>query len=55
MVLSVIIGALLQVDPALPELASRTRVALGDVAVALASGCAVRWRLPPVCPRRWSA
>ena len=40
MMLSVIIGVLLQVDPALSEVASRTRVRLGDVAVALASGCA---------------
>jgi uncharacterized hydrophobic protein (TIGR00341 family) len=40
MVLSVFIGMLLQVDPASPELASRNGVALGDIAVALASGCA---------------
>jgi len=40
MVLAVIIGALLHVDPALSEVASRTRVVLGDIAVALASGCA---------------
>ena len=40
MVLSVIIGGLLQVNPASPEVASRTGVALGDIAVALASGCA---------------
>ncbi len=40
MVLSVLIGGLVQVDPALTEVASRTRVVLGDVAVALASGCA---------------
>lgn len=39
-VLSVIIGALVRVDPALKEVASRTSVGLGDVAVALASGCA---------------
>ena len=38
--LSVIIGVLLNVDPTLPEMASRTRVGLGDIAVALASGCA---------------
>jgi uncharacterized hydrophobic protein (TIGR00341 family) len=38
--LSVLIGVLLHVDPALPEVASRTRVGLGDIAVALASGCA---------------
>ncbi len=39
-VLSVIIGALVHVDPTLTEIASRTRVRLGDIAVALASGCA---------------
>lgn len=39
-VLSVIIGALVHVDPTLKEVASRTRVGAGDVAVALASGCA---------------
>ncbi len=38
--LSAIIGLLVHVDPALPELASRTRVRLGDVTLALASGCA---------------
>jgi uncharacterized hydrophobic protein (TIGR00341 family) len=40
MVLSVIIGVLVQVNPAAPEVASRNGVGLGDVAVALASGCA---------------
>lgn len=40
MVLSVIIGVLLQVDPAMPEIASRDGVGLGDLAVALASGAA---------------
>jgi uncharacterized hydrophobic protein (TIGR00341 family) len=40
MVLSVLIGMLLQVNPASPELASRNGVGLGDIAVALASGCA---------------
>ena len=40
MVLSVFIGILLQVDPASPELASRNGVGMGDIAVALASGCA---------------
>ncbi|MCD2450584.1 TIGR00341 family protein [Methylicorpusculum oleiharenae] len=40
MVLSVFIGMLLQVDPATPELASRNGVGMGDIAVALASGCA---------------
>lgn len=39
-VLSVIIGAVVRVDPALKEVATRTSVGLGDVAVALASGCA---------------
>jgi uncharacterized hydrophobic protein (TIGR00341 family) len=40
MVLSVIIGVVLQVDPASPELVSRNGVGLGDIVVALASGCA---------------
>lgn len=40
MALSVIIGAMLHVDPAFSEVASRTRVRLGDTEVALASGCA---------------
>ena len=40
MALAVIIGVLVPVDPVLPEVASRTRVELGDIAVALASGCA---------------
>ncbi len=40
MVVSVILGVLLQVNPASPEMASRSGVALGDIAVALASGCA---------------
>jgi uncharacterized hydrophobic protein (TIGR00341 family) len=40
MVLSVIIGLLLQVDPATPEIASRNGVGLGDLVVALASGAA---------------
>jgi uncharacterized hydrophobic protein (TIGR00341 family) len=40
MVLSVFIGILLQVDPATPELELRNGVGLGDIAVALASGCA---------------
>ncbi len=38
--LSVIIGMLLNVDPTLSEMASRTRVGLGDIVVALASGSA---------------
>lgn len=37
--LSVVIGFLTQVDPTLSEVASRTQVRLGDVALALASGC----------------
>ena len=40
MALSVIIGMLVQVDPASPELASRNGVGLRDIAVALVSGCA---------------
>lgn len=40
MVLSVIIGVLVHMDPASPELASRNGVGLGDIVVALASGCA---------------
>jgi len=40
MVLSAILGVLLQVSPASPEVASRDAVALGDIAVALASGAA---------------
>ncbi|MEP7361354.1 MAG: TIGR00341 family protein [Chloroflexota bacterium] len=39
-VLSVIIGFLVHVNPASPEVASRDAVGLGDIAVALASGCA---------------
>ena len=40
MAFSVIIGMLVYVDPALPEVASRTRVGIGDIALALASGSA---------------
>jgi uncharacterized hydrophobic protein (TIGR00341 family) len=40
MAFSVIIGVLLNVDPTLSEMASRTGVGLGDIVVALASGCA---------------
>jgi uncharacterized hydrophobic protein (TIGR00341 family) len=40
MVLSVLFGVLVHVDPALSEVASRTQVQAGDIAVALASGCA---------------
>jgi uncharacterized hydrophobic protein (TIGR00341 family) len=39
-VLSLFIGILLQADPDLPELATRNGVGMGDIAVALASGCA---------------
>jgi uncharacterized hydrophobic protein (TIGR00341 family) len=38
--LSVIIGAMVHVDPTVSEIALRTRVGFGDVALALASGCA---------------
>lgn len=40
MALSVVLGVLLEVNPASPEVASRNAVALGDIAVALASGAA---------------
>lgn len=40
MVLSAILGVLLQVNPASPEIASRDGVGLGDIVVALASGAA---------------
>ncbi len=40
MVLSAIIGVLLQVNPASFEVASRDAVGIGDIVVALASGCA---------------
>lgn len=40
MAVSVVIGVLLQVNPATSEIASRTSVQLGDVAVAVASGAA---------------
>ncbi|HAT2139100.1 TPA: TIGR00341 family protein, partial [Legionella pneumophila] len=39
-ILSTIIGAIVEINPSLTEIASRTHVGLGDVAVALASGCA---------------
>ena len=39
-VMTLIIGALLHVDPTLSQLASRTQVGLSDVALALAAGCA---------------
>ena len=51
LVLSVILGMLLNVDPTLSEMASRTRVGLGDVAVALASGSGARWRSRPAYRR----
>jgi len=37
--LSLLIGALVEVDPTLSEVAARTHVNLGDIALALASGC----------------
>jgi uncharacterized hydrophobic protein (TIGR00341 family) len=40
MALSVIFGVAVHVNPATPEVASRNGVGLGDLAVALASGCA---------------
>jgi uncharacterized hydrophobic protein (TIGR00341 family) len=40
MVLSVIIGMLVHVDPTLSEIASRTQVGTGDIVLALASGSA---------------
>lgn len=40
MVLAVIIGVLLDIDPASPEIATRDAVAMGDIVVALASGAA---------------
>jgi uncharacterized hydrophobic protein (TIGR00341 family) len=39
-VMTLIIGALLHVDPTLSQLASRTQVGLSDVLLALAAGCA---------------
>lgn len=39
-VMTLILGLLLHVDPTLSQLASRTQVGLGDVALALAAGCA---------------
>ncbi len=40
MALSVAIGVMLQVSPTTPEIASRSGVGVGDIVVALASGCA---------------
>jgi uncharacterized hydrophobic protein (TIGR00341 family) len=36
--LSVLLGSVLTVDPGMPEIAARTKVGLGDIALALASG-----------------
>lgn len=38
--MSLLLGALLHVDPSLSELASRTQVGLSDIVLALAAGCA---------------
>lgn len=38
--LSVLIGILVHVDPSMPEVLSRTRVKMSDIALALSSGCA---------------
>jgi len=43
MAISVAIGVLLQVNPATPEIAPRSRVGFGDIAVALASAAPARW------------
>jgi len=40
LVISVCIGLLLHVDPSIPELESRTKVGIGDIVLALASGSA---------------
>jgi len=40
LLLSVSLGILLSVDPAIPEIASRTRIGLGDLILALAAGSA---------------
>ncbi len=40
LMLSFIIGMSVDIDPSIPEIASRARVGWGDIAVALASGCA---------------
>lgn len=40
LVLAVALGVLLHVDPAMPQIASRTRVGLADLALALAAGSA---------------
>lgn len=37
---SLVLGILLDVDPSIPELASRTRVGIWDLVLALAAGCA---------------
>ena len=38
--ISFLIGTFTPIDPTIPELESRTSVGLGDIALALASGCA---------------
>lgn len=38
--LSLMLGLLLNIDPKMSEIASRTKVGVGDIAVGLASGCA---------------
>jgi uncharacterized hydrophobic protein (TIGR00341 family) len=38
--LAIAVGYWVHVDPSIPEVAARTRVGIGDIAVALASGCA---------------
>ncbi len=40
MVLSVILGVILQIDPASPEISTRVGVGMGNIVVALASGAA---------------
>jgi uncharacterized hydrophobic protein (TIGR00341 family) len=40
LIFSAVLGLLLEIDPNLPEIASRTTVGIGDVVLALAAGCA---------------
>lgn len=40
LIISVLIGVLLHIDPTIPELESRTKVGIGDIILALASGSA---------------
>lgn len=40
LVLAIMLGVVVNVDPAIPEIASRTRVGLGDIGLALAAGAA---------------